>query len=299
MTYPWVVLSLLSAFCLATSDALAKKAVEHNNEYLVAWFRLLFSLPLLIVILFFIPIPELDRDFFKAFLIALPVELITIVLYIKALKESPLSLTLPFLALTPVFLIFISYIVLGEKVSLTGGIGIFLIASGGYLLNISEIKKGIFEPFRAITREKGSLYMIGVALLYSITSSFGKMAIEHSSPLFFGSAYFIALYFLFTPAALYMGKAGTPRFRSELGNIIKDKKIYALSLSGVFYAIMVITHMTAMKLTKVAYMISIKRISLLIGVFYGYLFFKEENIRNRMLGAGLMLFGFYLIVGSG
>jgi len=61
------------------------------------------------------PWPELDRDFYMAFIIALPVELITIILYVKALKLSPLSLTVPFLALTPVFLVTVSYFLLGKR----------------------------------------------------------------------------------------------------------------------------------------------------------------------------------------
>ena len=54
--------------------------------------------------------------------------------------------------------------------------------------------------------------------------------------------------------------------------------------------------MLAMKLTKVAYMISVKRLSLIIGIMYGYFLFKEENIRERLLGAILMFIGFVMIV---
>lgn len=291
MSYTWVFLSLISAFSLATSDALTKKALKSSNEYLIALFRLFFTLPLLLIIWFFIPVPELDKEFYKAFFIALPVELVTIVLYIKALKVSPLSLTLPFLALTPIFLIFNSFFIVGEKVSLWGGSGIFLIASGSYFLNISEIKKGIFEPFKAITKEKGSMLMICVALLYSITSSLGKVAIEHSSPLFFGITYFFALTVLFAPIALWIGKG-------DLKSFIVSKKFNAMAIPGLFYAIMVVTHMTAMDLTKVAYMISVKRASLLIGVLYGYILFKEENIKDRALGALLMFIGFLVVVSA-
>ena len=125
----WVILSLTSAFFLATSDALTKRAVQDQNEYIVALFRLLFTLPVLVITLLLVPWPKLDEVFYLAFFIALPFELITIILYIKALKLSPLSLTMPFLALTPVFLIAVSFVVLGEKVSFMGGSGIFLIAA--------------------------------------------------------------------------------------------------------------------------------------------------------------------------
>ena len=56
--------------------------------------------------------------------------------------------------------------------------------------------------------------------------------------------------------------------------------------------------MVAMSIAKVAYVISVKRMSLLIGVFYGYLFFKEKNIRERLSGAMLMFVGFLMIVNA-
>lgn len=285
----WVVFALISAFTLATSDALTKKALKDSNEYLVAWFRFIFSLPLLLVLWFFIPTPKLDAEFYRAFAIALPLEIVTIILYIKALRVSPLSLTLPFLALTPVFLIFISYLLVGEKVSFRGGAGIFLIAAGSYTLNISEIKKGILEPFRSIPREKGSVFMIGVALIYCFTASLGKIAIEHSSPLFFVITYYIALTICFAPIAFWMG-------RKELRVFFREKQFRKLVQPGVFFAVMAATHMLAMSMAKVAYMISVKRLSLIIGIIYGYFLFREENIKERLLGAVLMLIGFVLVV---
>jgi len=287
----WVILSLASAFFLATSDALAKKAVQDENEYLVAWFRLLFTLPVLVITILFIPWPSLDRDFYRAFIIALPVELITIVLYMKALKLSPLGMTLPFLALTPVFLISVSYLLLGEEVSLAGAGGILLIAAGGYILNIHTLGKGRWEPVRSILREKGALMMIGVAFLYSITSSLGKIAITHSSPLFFGTSYFIALNIAFLPVALLKGRGTAKEF-------IRAGKYKRLFYPGVFYALMVVTHMEAMSMTKVAYMISVKRTSLLMGVIYGYFLFQEKHMKGRSIGALLMFAGFVLVVSS-
>jgi drug/metabolite transporter (DMT)-like permease len=289
MSCNWVVLSLISAFSLATSDAFTKKALSENNEYLVAWFRLIFSLPLLLILWLFIPQPKLDTKFYYAFCFALPFEIITIILYIKALRISPLSLTLPFLSLTPIFLIIVSYGILGEKVSLQGGLGIIFLAAGSYTLNIHVMRKGILEPFRAIKREKGSVLTICVALIYSITSSLGKMAIEHSSPLFFGVTYFLVLTIIFAPISLWFG-------RHELKIFVSKKKYRRLFLPGLFYSIMIASHMIAISLTKVAYMISVKRTSLLIGVVYGYFLFRERNIKERFSGALIMFIGFIMIV---
>lgn len=286
MEHSWVWLSLGAAFTLATSDALTKKALAFRDEYVVAWLRLVFSLPLLFILFLFIPVPKLDKEFYTAFALSLPLEIASIILYIKALRLSPLSLSLPFLALTPVFLIFVSFIILGERVSFEGVIGILFITAGSYTLNISKIKEGIFEPLRAITREKGSVLMIVVALIYSLTSSLGKMAIKHSSPLFFGITYYAALAVLFTPIALYKRKSE----KIERGTIL------SVTLPGIFYSLMVISHMIAISLAQVAYVISVKRMSLVIGVLYGYIFFKEENISERLLGSLMMFMGFIMVV---
>jgi len=287
----WVLYALLSAFFLATSDAFTKRAVKNQDEYLVAWFRLFFTLPVFIPILLFIPVPAIDNIFYIAFFSALPLEVITVFLYVKAIKTSPLNLTLPFLSLTPLFLTFIPYILYGERISTGGIIGIILIVTGGYILNVDLSRSGIMEPVRAIFREKGSIMMIIVAFIYSFTSSLGKIAIEHSSPLFFGFSYFLLLTVLSTPLSIFMGKQNLREFVS--------KRIYKrLVLPGFFYALMVIFHMLALDLTKVAYMISVKRLSLIIGVIYGYILFKEESFKQRLLGTILMLTGFVILVNS-
>lgn len=283
----WILYALLTAVFLATSDALTKKALASRDEYFVAWARLLFTVPVLAASLLYVGIPPLNRDFWAATATALPLEIVAIILYTKALKASPLSLTMPFLSLTPLFLIAMSYIIVGEKVSVTGAVGILLIASGGYMLNIHKVRHSILEPIRTIFRERGTVLMIIVAFLYSITSSLGKKAIENSSPVFFGSFYFILLAVVFTPIAIH---------RSRGGMSLSRKDLLPLMTIGVTYSLMIIFHMLAMSMTKVAYMISVKRMSLLVSIFYGHILFREERITERAIGGVVMFTGFVVIV---
>lgn len=285
----WIFLSLISAFTLATSDAFTKKALSQNDEYLVALSRLFFALPFLVALIYTVPVPVLDMQFYLAFGCAVPLEIIALILYTKALKVSPIGLTLPFLAFTPIFLIAVSYFIVGEKVSLQGAIGIVVLATGSYTLNRHEMKRGLFGPFIAIARERGSVMMIGAAIIYSFTSSLGKLAIEHSSPLFFGASYFMVLALLFTPIAIWKG-------RRSLKSFIVKKSYLGLIVPGMFFSIMILTHMIAISQTKVAYMISVKRTSLLMGVIYGYLLFRETHVAQRLTGTVLMCAGFVMIV---
>jgi drug/metabolite transporter (DMT)-like permease len=285
----WVILALISAFGGATLDALTKKTLQNHNEYLIAWLRILFPVPLLLTCLLFIPVPALDREFFLAILTALPFEVAAYILYIKAIRTSPLSLTVPFLSLTPISLLIIPYLVLGERISFGGGTGILLIALGGYTLNLKELKKGFFEPFMAIGRNKGSLYMILAALIYGITNTYGKQAIEHSSPLFFGVIYNIVFSIAFTPIALNKCRLSLKEF-SEKG-LLK----YAIWF-GILVPITVLFYTAAMGLAKVAYMVAVNRLSLLISIIYGRFLFGESGFRERLLGTLIMLAGFTMII---
>jgi len=81
-----------------------------------------------------------------------------------------------------------------------------MIAFGGYTLNIGETKKGFCAPFIAIRKKRGSLYMIAVALIYSVTATLGKLAIQHSSPPFFGIFYYSTIAIAMTPLALFKSR---------------------------------------------------------------------------------------------
>jgi len=289
----WFPITLLCAVSLATSDALTKKALAaRHNEYLVAWFRLMLMLPLLFALLLAVPIPPLEPEFFRTLLTLLPLELAALLLYFKALKLSPLGLTVPFLALTPVFLLVIPYLLLGERITLTGGLGILLIAAGSYALNLHSYSEGFLAPFRAIRRERGALCMIGVAVIYSLTSTLCKKAISLSSPLFFAGLQPVLLFLCLTPVVLW-------KERNELA-VLRGAGILRAALLPAFFSFMeTVAGVVALSLTNVAYMIAVKRLSLVVGILYGHFLFREKGLRERLAGGALMVAGVALIVIGG
>jgi len=285
----WIILALIAALSGGTADAFTKKALQQHDEYAIAWLRQLVVVLLLSPGLFFIPIPSLGEDFYKACLFALPFEIVAYILYIKAIKISPLSLTVPFLSLTPVCLIIIPYIILGELVSFWGCIGILMIALGSYTLNLKEIGKGFLEPIKAIGRESGSVFMIIVAILYGFTNTFGKQAINHSSALFFGVTYNLAFFVAVSPVIFKTGKL-------HLCGRISKESLKISILPGFFSAITVVFYTLAISLANVAYSVAVCRLSLLVGVLYGHFLFKETGFRERLAGTTFMLVGFMIIV---
>jgi drug/metabolite transporter (DMT)-like permease len=287
----WFSLSLLAALSLATSDALTKRFFSNLSPLMMGIIRLGYALPWLLAALFFIPWVIPDTTFWFCIAIGLPLEALAFYCYMKALKISPLSLTVPFLAFTPGFIILTGWIILGEEISPGGFYGIILIIVGAYFLNLSKTRYGLLAPLMAIFREPGSRLMLLVSFIYAFTSTIGKLAIIHSNPYFFGITYNMALAMLMT---LFLPAAANAE---PVKNLVR-RPLIGLIL-GALVATTIFSHMLAISMTNVAYMISLKRTSLLFGVLYGALWFKEEKITERLTGAIIMITGVFLIAWFG
>ncbi len=281
----WILYSVLSALAWAISDMFSKKALIHDytKETFLLWARFLFSIPFMLPLALITPLPHLPIKFFILHIFWLPLEITAIYLYLKAIRISPMSLSLPFLSFTPIFLLATGYILLGEKPSFIATSGIILLASGSYIMNIDKKGSGIFSPFKAIFTERGTRLVVIVAFLYSLTSIVGKKLVLYSNPFFF------AIYYTFVMCI------ATLPFGIEAIKTKRAKITAPLVLSGVFYGAMILFHMLAIKTALVSYMIGLKRLSGVFSVVLGAMFFKEEHIKERLTGAMLMVAGATLI----
>ncbi|NPB09863.1 MAG: EamA family transporter [Thermodesulfobacteria bacterium] len=283
----WLGIAVATAFFTAAGDALVKHYLRPFGTAKMALARVLAPIFFLLPLLLLQPWPPLDRVFWRTVLILLPLETTALLCYMEALRVSPLSLTVPFLAFTPAFMIVTGALILGEHLNTQGILGIFLIVCGSYALHLNTLHQGLLAPFRAILRERGSLLMLLVAFLYAITSVLGKLAVQHSSPFFFACFYFV-VHGVFAVAVLRIF------FRVRPLELIRLCPRGVL-LVGLAQSAMVICHMWAISLAPAAYMIAVKRLSVLFGVLMGGLVFREEALASRLLGAVLMLAGVFLI----
>jgi len=287
----WISLTLLSAFFLATADTLSKRYLSHYRPGELVLVRFGVAGMLLLPLLLWEPWPSLSPVFWGWIAVAMPLELLAMWLYMQAIRSSPLSLTLPYLAFTPAFNTLTAYLVLGETVTVSGFSGILLIVFGAWLLNLQTTQNrsslNILAPFRAITRERGSRLMLIVAALYSLTSVTGKGALLHATPAFFGPFYFVALG---ATSLLLFASRDVSTWRA-LG-----RHPWAHLAIGACMGAMVVTHFYAIEHIEVAYMIAVKRISLLFGLLYGAWLFKETGLLKNLVAGMLMVLGVFLIV---
>jgi drug/metabolite transporter (DMT)-like permease len=287
----WLALTLLSAFALATADALSKRYLSHYRPGELVLVRFGVSGALLLPVLLWQPWPALSPAFWGWMAVSIPMELLAMWLYMQAIRTSPLSLTLPYLAFTPAFNTLTGYVVLGETVTWTGLSGILLVVLGAWLLNLDAATNGtrlnMLAPFRAITRERGSRLMLIVAAIYSLTSVTSKGALLQANPAFFGPFYFVVLG---AAAAVLFASRDVSSWRAP------GKHPWAHLGIGIFMAAMVVTHFYAIEHIEVAYMIAVKRTSLLFGMLYGAWLFRETGLVKNLIAGALMVLGVYLIV---
>ena len=105
--------------------------------------------------------------------------------FLQAVRVSPLSLTIPYLSLTPVFATLLSIPLLGERPTALQLGGIVLVVAGAFWLQApSGDRASLRAVWTALAEERGSLLMILTALFWSLAAPLDKLAIGASSPLF-------------------------------------------------------------------------------------------------------------------
>jgi len=285
----WFVLALLCALSWSAADVLSKHVLRGHSPGTVMWVRWGYAVPLLALAFSVEPFPRVEAGFGVILFLAIPLEIAAGLLYLHALKLSPMSLTVPFLAWTPVFTALASLVVLGEIPGPAGAAGIALVASGSFLLTWSG-EAGPSGFLAIVRRERGIPLMVAVAMIYSVTSALGKLGVRFSSPAFFGFTYALSV-----TAACTVLLAATGGKRS-LGALRPNRWFVGV---GVAAALMIIFHFAAIELTQVAYMISVKRSSLLFSVLLGRVFFGERETGRRFLGAAVMSAGMFLLLTQG
>ena len=286
----WFPLGLLCALSLATADALTKRFFADCSGPELVVIRFASPALLLLPLLVLFPLPPVPPAFWLLIAILLPLEFLAMGLYMVAIRDWPLHLTMPYLAFTPVFNVLTGLLILGERVSAAGFAGILLVVAGTWVLNADPARpRALLAPFAAVFRVRGSRLMLAVACIYSLTSVLGKRAMRYADPVSFGPFYMVllgAVSLLVLPA----GRRVRPR--------LIVRRWPRVLLVGASMAVMISTHFLAIAHVQVAYFIALKRTSLLFGILYGGWLFREQHLRRSLVAGALMVAGVVLIVAA-
>lgn len=283
----WIIPSLLSAITQSGYDYLSKKKLQTIDEYTVSFASFVFAVPITATLVFFIGIPSLGPAFLPAVIISGSLNTVSVILYLKSIKMSPLSLSIPMLAFTPVLMLVTSPLILNEFPSINGIFGIVLITAGAYFLYFKKINKDILLPFRELSKEKGAMLMLMVAVIFSIAANIDKIGIVSSDFAF----YSLSLNMFFSAS---FGIIMFIKKRKEPAVFIKNIK--SLSMIGILQAATQIFAAMAITMVIVPYLIAVRRTSILFSSLFGFVGFKEKNIVQRSVSISIMIIGVFVLV---
>lgn len=246
----------------------------------------------------FLGVPELKEGFWLAVLVTGSLNVVMIPLGFRAYELGEFSTVYSMALTTPIFLLFTAWIFLGEIPPVLGMVGVVFTVIG-----LWQISKAHHEKTEAKDFKKGNLFALAVALLASISVNFDKLATVRSGPVFSYAvilgilAVTYAAYLLVTKRTLIV-RTGTRAQNLEgvmVGNFFVRAAFFIL-LAGVAQAFNGFFYNSALTIGLASYTSAVKRMGILFGILWGWLFFREKNISKKLLGAGIAVAGVLLIL---
>ncbi|MFA5268204.1 MAG: DMT family transporter [Methanoregula sp.] len=304
----WVILAIIGAISNAAYYIIIKNHIADRDPRILTASGMLISGVLLLLISAAQGFPPIGPEYYSAVIISGILNIIGLILIFRALESSDLSLSMPMLSFTPVFLIGTSYLLLHEVPSGAGVVGICIIVSGSYVLNISAEHEHYLDPVKSMVQNRGSWYMLIVAFLFAASVNYDKIAMLNSDPVF-GMAFTLLIIAGAFPVIVVFSRRSAgrnlqvsvtrnPLPYGSLRKAVVSLRYYLVPaiLAGIFVTAECISINIAYTLQIAPYVIAIKRLGIIVMVLYGTIICAEDEIRARFLGSILMVGGAVIIL---
>ncbi|MBA2663413.1 MAG: EamA family transporter [Bradymonadaceae bacterium] len=303
------LLALGSATCWAVLDVARKQLGRGMTAMAAVAAMMLFNVPILLPMLIagellgadapqeglltlvLSGFPSISLAYLLPALASVTLNLFANYLFLRSVQLSPLSLTAPYLAFTPVFTALVALVTIGEVPTNWGWAGILVVCVGAFCMNPGDSAHGVLAPLKALWSERGSFYMLIVALLWSFTPVLDKAASGVSSPTW---------HTLFLAACVGVLFAGACIVRDGgAGKLWEETRaVPALLFACAFLAVgAMILQLGSYDYIDVAYVETVKRaLGVTIAILAGYFLFGERDIWRRLFGAAVMCIGVAMIL---
>lgn len=294
----WLVYTLLSALFIGVRDVLVKKFIGKNIHPTQIIFEQYFVMILVVLILF-----SFDIDFSSFFEIwdlyllkAISLGLF-VYIYFLLLEKFEISKISPLMNLSPMFLLIMTSVFLGEFISFNQFIGIVVIIVSTYILEINiklHHKKyphvHYFYWLKSVDK-RTIVLVFAMLFIISITAISDKMIFNEGVNIY-TNMYFSALIIVLFISFYYIYN----RKLLEVFKFIKDEPetllISVFAVISTFFVLLALAMPTAM----VSLIVPIKRTSTLFSSIFGGLLFHENHLLKKFLAIIGMIIGVVLIV---
>ncbi len=286
----WLLLILASAFVLSFYSLLLKRALTHEkNTQLLALYPLV---P--VVILPFIA--HIDYGvmatatgwllFLKAAVIALSIYMATL-----ALERLPISIYAPMRNISPVFLLFLSWLLLGETLSPINIAGLLLVVTGALLLDLDLHQKHQVARLKRFFARREVFLLLLVGFLISFAPVLDRIILRTTD------AYTTFFWYMLILAALFWIVHLLTERKLPLGGLGWQEYAW-MALIGIVILVADILYFKAVMLpgTLIVVLIGTRRLSNLFATVFGGSLFHEDHLLYKGAMCLVMIAGTLLLI---
>lgn len=203
----------------------------------------------------------------------------------KSYKNSDLSLIAPIKNFTPVFVLLLSAIFLGETVTMQKIIGIFFVFIGAIALE--NIKKP-HKSLKMLALNDGVKWAFLTMVAMSLGHILDKYILFNLDAGMFSVLLYWIIFVMLTVHIIFKKKIG-------LGISTIRNAPSIIFFAGFFEALSFYLQMLALRLVDVSIYVPIRRTYSIIVVILAYYILNEDNIKNKLFGVVLMVIGVIIL----
>lgn len=279
------IVLLLSGAILHTAWNLILK--QSKDKYIASWWMVVTSGVIALVTLLFTGLPV--REMWKFAVFSILVEAAYFITLSYAYHDNEFSLIYPIArGAAPGFLALWSFLLLDEKPTTGGLLGLGFIIAGLLIIGISTLARA------SITRIhfRGVAVAVFLALLISIYSAIDGAAVKVGHAAAYVMTMFTLVPIPITP--FIIRQYGWPRLWQEF----KDQGL-RLPLMGILGVSAYFLAVLAYSIAPLSYAGAVREVSVVFGAFAGWWFLKERMGRTRIIGALVIFAGILVIAAFG
>ncbi|MDO8610806.1 MAG: DMT family transporter [bacterium] len=288
----WIYLALFSALVYSLRSIVEKKSLVKIDKYVLAFGLRIFALPFFVIPFILnpsllVPINDISILSWIAIIfvsvISSPIE---VLFFYKALQMAEVTELVPLLSITPIFTMLFNLLIFHSYPSAIGLLGVLIIIVAIYVLNITKLKEGIFQPFLHLYHDRASRYLALMMIFNSLGVVIDKLAISGTNPYYYALINYSLL--SITLAIIVFVKA-----KNSVYQIKNNFKTFLLL--GLIVFMYTIPRNFAISGSNAGYVAAVLSSSVIFSTIIGLVFFKEKNMFIKLASSMIAFLGISII----
>ncbi len=288
MTFMWIMFAFGSAFFAGVTSILAKCGIKKTDSTVATAIRTFIVLVFSWIMVFVVgsegEAASIDSHTFIFLVLSGLATGASWLCYFKALRLGDINKVVPIDKSSTVLTILLAAALLGERITLYGGIGIVLIAVGTFLMiEKKDVNNDVPKNKRWI------FYALGSAVFASLTAILGKIGISDVESNL-GTAIRTGVVLVMSWVTVFVsGK------QKEIGKVSK-KELGFICLSGLATGSSWLCYYKALHDGMASVVVPIDKLSIIVTILFSYIVFHEKLSKKAASGLVLIVTGTMLMV---